>query len=312
MFPAIAYMMTEMVHEDDLEAWYEEEDTELQTKTDPASVAADSLQRLSVYLGEKTTLACTTTLIKAAIDSPNWKEKCMGFVFLGQISEACKKSFLSNMDDVAKMSVSGFTNENPRVRYDALQSTGLLLNDLAPKFQSKYHQDLVPVLVKMMNTETKLKMQTQATACMTSLIRGLIDEESAEDSEVNTANKKILVPYAEEIVNSISTLFQLSIDTKYQPLQEEVLVTLSSMAAVMDTNFEPFYGKFIPGLKQILKTVKWETQQEQELRSNCIEAAGYILTSVKDKPEVCKADAIEICQMIIETLINGNLVDSDP
>lgn len=84
------------------------------------------------------------------------------------------------------------------------------------------------------------------------------------------------------------------------------------MAAVMDTNFEPFYGTFMPGLKQILKTVKWETQQEQELRSNCIEATGYILTSVKDKPEVCKADAIEICQMIIETLINGNLVDSDP
>lgn len=181
-------------------------------------------------------------------------------MFLGQISEACKKSFLSNMDDVAKMSVSGFTHENPRVRYEALQSTGLLLNDLAPKFQSKYHQDLIPVLVNMMNTETKLKMQTQACACMTSLIRGLIDEESAEDSEINTSNKKILVPYAEGIVKSISALFQKSIDSKYQPLQEEVLVTLSSMAAVMDTNFEPFYCNFMPGLKQILKTVKWETQ----------------------------------------------------
>ena len=147
---------------------------------------------------------------------------------------------------------------------------------------------------------------------MTSLIRGLIDEESAEDSEINTSNKKILVPYAEGIVKSISALFQKSIDSKYQPLQEEVLVTLSSMAAVMDTNFEPFYGNFMPGLKQILKTVKWETQQEQELRSSCIEATGYILTAVKDKPEVCKADAIEICQLIIETLINGNLVDSDP
>ena len=180
-----------------MEAWFAEEDTELQAKNDPASVAADSVQRLSVFLGEKTTLACSSALIKSAIESPNWKEKCMGFVMLGQISESCKKSFLSNLDDVAKMSVSGFTHENPRVRYDALQSTGLLLNDLAPKFQSKYHQDLVPVLVNMMNTETKLKMQTQATACMTSLIRGLIDEESADDSEVNLANKSILIPYAE-------------------------------------------------------------------------------------------------------------------
>ena len=28
-FPALAFMMTEIVHEDDLEAWYAEEDTEL-------------------------------------------------------------------------------------------------------------------------------------------------------------------------------------------------------------------------------------------------------------------------------------------
>jgi hypothetical protein len=83
LFPAIAYMMTEVEHEDDLEAWYEEEDTELQAKNDPASVAADSVQRLSVFLGEKTTLACSSSLIKSAIDSPNWKEKCMGFVMLG-------------------------------------------------------------------------------------------------------------------------------------------------------------------------------------------------------------------------------------
>lgn len=36
-------MMTELTNEDDLEAWYAEEDTELQAKNDPASVAADSL-----------------------------------------------------------------------------------------------------------------------------------------------------------------------------------------------------------------------------------------------------------------------------
>jgi hypothetical protein len=32
---------------------------------------------------------------------------------------------------------------------------------------------------------------------MTSMIRGLIDEETAEDSEINIKNKKILVPYSE-------------------------------------------------------------------------------------------------------------------
>lgn len=60
-------MMTEIEHEDDIETWYTIEDTELQAKNDPASVAADSLQRISVFVGEKTTLACSIDIIKNAL-----------------------------------------------------------------------------------------------------------------------------------------------------------------------------------------------------------------------------------------------------
>lgn len=113
----------------------------------------------------------------------------MGFNFLGQISEACKKQFKENIEEIAKLSVSGFSSENPRVRYEAMQATGLLLNDLAPTFQTKFHGDLLPVFIKMLGPEgeTHLKLQTQVMACLTSFVRGLIDEESAEDSETNLA-----------------------------------------------------------------------------------------------------------------------------
>lgn len=87
---------------------------------------------------------------------------------------------------------------------------------------------------------------------------------------------------------------------------------MSSMSSVMDNLFKPYYGSFMPGLKTILQTVKWEDDKDKELRSNCIETIGYILTSAKDSPELCKQDAIEVCQMILDTLINGNLADSDP
>lgn len=157
-FPALAFMMTEIEHADDLEAWLEEEDTELQAKNDPASVAADSLQRISVYLGEKTTLGCVTALVKSGVESAEWKEQVMGFSCLGMISEACKKQFKANLEDVAKMSVSGFGSPNARVRWEAMQSTGLLLNDLAPTFQTKFHNELLPALIKMMNEEQHLKL----------------------------------------------------------------------------------------------------------------------------------------------------------
>jgi hypothetical protein len=113
-------MMTEVEHADDLETWLAEEDTELQAKNDPASVGADALNRMSAFLGEKTTLYCSLQIVKAAIESSDWKEKCMGFSFLGMISDACKKQFKQNLDEIARMSVSGFTSESPRVRFEAL------------------------------------------------------------------------------------------------------------------------------------------------------------------------------------------------
>jgi len=234
LVPAVAYMMTEVDYADDIEGWYEVQDEEMQALNDPCNVAAEGLQRLSAYLGEKTTLYSSSNIIKLALESTNWKEQFMGLRFLGMISDACKKQFKKNIDEVTKMCAQGLTSENPRIRYEALQSVGLLMNDLKPTLQTKYHADLVPAFIQLMNNEKHLKMQTQAIACMTSFIKGLIEYEAAEDSEVQTKNKEVILPYTDQIIQSITVLFQRSIDEKYTPLQEEVLATLSCLASLMD------------------------------------------------------------------------------
>ena len=68
----------------------------------------------------------------------------------------------------------------------------------------------------------------------------------------------------------------------------------------------------MPGLINILQTVKSETDQEQQLRASCYDAIGYILTSVKSKPEICKQDAVVICQSIVTLMNSGQLKASDP
>ena len=70
--------------------------------------------------------------------------------------------------------------------------------------------------------------------------------------------------------------------------------------------------KFIPGLKQILATMPMDTKQQKELRSHCIQAIGFILTAVKDRPEVCKADAFEFAKSLIELLNSGKVEEADP
>lgn len=68
-FPSVMHMLTEVEFEDDLNAWAEVAEEEMLAKNDPSSVAADALNRLSSFLGEKTIIACTTHIVKEAIES---------------------------------------------------------------------------------------------------------------------------------------------------------------------------------------------------------------------------------------------------
>lgn len=52
------------------------------------------------------------------------------------------------------------------------------------------------------------------------------------------------------------------------------------------------------------------TKDQKELRANCISTIGNILDSVKEKPELCRADALEITTVLVAQL--HNMEDTDP
>jgi hypothetical protein len=64
-----------------------------------------------------------------------------------------------------------------------LTCLGLLLTELAPDAQKKYHDQLIGVLLKMMKEEQYLKLKTQSTSCMVNFVRGLINEDALEDED---------------------------------------------------------------------------------------------------------------------------------
>lgn len=59
-FPAIAVMLTCCGHQDDLQEWADEPETEILAKNDPASVAAEALLEISSKLGDKLTIQAST------------------------------------------------------------------------------------------------------------------------------------------------------------------------------------------------------------------------------------------------------------
>jgi hypothetical protein len=58
---------------------------------------------------------------------------------LGLIAEYCKDSLKKSMNEAMIQACQGVADENPRVRYSGLSCLALLLTELAPKAQKKFH-----------------------------------------------------------------------------------------------------------------------------------------------------------------------------
>lgn len=100
----------------------------------------------------------------------------------GLISESCKDYLKANMDMAMQTACKGLTDENPRVKYAGLSCLALVLTELSPLAQQKYHQELVPVLLNIMKDEKLNKIRTHAVSCMLNFTTGLIQE---DDEEIN-------------------------------------------------------------------------------------------------------------------------------
>ena len=249
-------MMTEV--EEDMDTWAAANEEKVVGQTDPFNTAVNAINTLSNCLQEKTVLAATTALIQKCISSANWKERQAGYMTMGLIAESCKESMNKNMEEAMKLACSGIVDAHPRVRYAGLSCTALLLTELAPLAQKKFHAELMPVLVKLMNTETMLKLKCHAVSCVINFVRGFVSEED-EDEEDEKSGLKIVNTYTKDLFLSLVTLLKLAIQENYEPLQEEVMNLLSLMASLIGKEFALYYNDFMPMMFEILNNVPQQT-----------------------------------------------------
>jgi len=173
-------------------------------------VSKINLSRFSKAVGEKTTLAATSELIKEAITHQDWKVRVGGYFFLGFLAESCKESFSQNLDEIMKIAASGVVDSHPRVRFAGIACLGLMLSEQAPEAQKKYHAEILPELIKLMNNESYLKLKTQATAAAINFVWELIvvDEKNIEDVKKESS---IMETYTNDLLTTCSTLLNESL-----------------------------------------------------------------------------------------------------
>jgi hypothetical protein len=140
----------------------------------------------------------------------------------------------------------------------------------------------------MMNNEEMVKLKSQVVSCTINFVKGLIEKDEDDVDDKGTKHTEILVPYQDALVQGIQSMLDLSIKANYAPLQGETLGLISVLAEVMTDQFVKHYTPFMSALKQILEITPQQTQDQKDLRANCISCMGAILEAVKDQPDLCR------------------------
>lgn len=310
--PLLFSLLLDLDNLDNIEAWNkvteeDEKDLELMFYG-----ARDGISRLSVDLGGKFFAETATPYVKKYLSSDNWIENHSGFFIIGYMAQGCAEIFRSNILDLLNYISQGLVNSHPRVIYAALTALGLLVEEIAPTIQKKYHSNIVPALCKLMSlTETPnlpIKVRTQACSALVNFLRGMVNKESKDDDHDEAA--KIIKPYAGGVLQIISALFENSLNLNYSPLQEETLTALSLMATLMDKDFADYYPSIMPGLKQIFYNLQPITIQQANLKSNAIETISYLCSSISENSDKFQDDLKELSENFAKLL--STLKEEDP
>jgi len=155
-FPALVKMLTEC--EEDNEVWSDTIEGEDGTGNDAHSAALAAIGRLSLDMKEQFMLEACKPVFQQSFAHVDWKVRQAGFLTFGLIAESCRDYMKANLDDAMQTACKGLQDENPRVRYAGLSCLALVLTELSPTAQFKYHKELVPVLLNIIANEKILKI----------------------------------------------------------------------------------------------------------------------------------------------------------
>ena len=205
----------------------------------------------------------------------------------GLIAESCRDYLKTDLDQAMQIACNGVKDAHPRVRYAGLSCLALVLTELSPVAQTKFHQELVPALLSIIKEEKILKIRTHAISCMINFTRGLIQE---DENEINETQKSsdILNLYSDALFESLITNLQSGIQENYEPLQEEVLNLLNVSATLIEESFAKYFSSFMPLMIEILDKVEGKTIQQMNLRARTFESIGFMIAAVSENTEVAE------------------------
>lgn len=295
LIPQVLQMMTDL--EDD-EEWSVSDEIEDDDTMDNNVIAESALDRLACGLGGKAVLPHIVSNISTMLANPDWKQRHAALMAISAAGEGCHKQMETMLDNIMQAVLNYLNDPHPRVRYAACNAIGQMSTDFSPIFEKKFHEQVIPGLLSLLDDVANPRVQAHAGAALVNF---------SEDCP-----KVILTRYLDAIMNKLesilTTKFKELVEKGTKLVLEQIVTTIASVADTTEKDFVDYYDRLMPCLKYIIQN--GNTDELKMLRGKTIECVSLIGLAVG--AEKFMSDASEVMDMLLKTHTEGDLPYDDP
>lgn len=162
------------------------------------------------------------------------------------------------------------------------------------------------------NPEENIRVRTQSISALVNFLRGLVNDDSSEETDDYS---DLIAPYAPQLLDLITKVFEHSLQINNRPLQEESLTTISLIATILDKDFAPYYNGIMPYLKKLFYQLHPQENDnaQKELRAQCIDTMSYLCSSLSNDDNLTSylQDFKELCDVFAKLLVTLKAEDPE-
>jgi importin-5 len=244
------------------------------------------IDRMIAAMEDDKTIEVVSIVISDLVRNDDWRCRHAALMALSQVGEYIED--LNQLKEIVIFILNYAYDSHPKVRYAFLHAIGQIADDMHPDFQERFHEQVIPLLLKTLNDSVP-RVVAHAFAALTNFLEG------CKRPHIINRIKEILEPSLYAIRNCISII------------KENAMSTISALAEAANNELKSYWEETAGIVFEILKNA---TQPEyKQLRGQAIECLTLIGSAV-GRDEFAKG-AKEIIFTMLQ--IQKNYIeDSDP
>lgn len=173
------------------------------------------------------------------------------------------------------------SSENLILKWSVGFSINILLKEFSQRFQMIFQDKIIEIIRNLLNSNNK-RVTIQAVLALKNFLVPFAENNLLIESP------NLLSNYQSQILNTLKSIYDISLSTKDYELLLQVIKSVSKIAETLQNLFEPFLTVFLPDFLDLIQN---QSVQNPKIKAESIKCIGFIISAVSESSEIYKKDA---------------------